>query len=222
MEDKIAGGFRLCSSSKSAARAHVAIPWAILTLYMVSLALSDWGGLLNSTVRQALVLFRLHASSRSGAARIISSSVELASSMKENTDAKLLVSIAWAYKSHNLELSSVDLHRWLGAAHTQFRLCSGSASTILHSTHNQPLASCFRFFRDHPLEWPICICVLQLVCCIICSVSVIICQTSLISVSPWSRLLWMDEIISRPTWRSVSLHFEIFFGSSMYQKDAIH
>lgn len=150
MEVKIAGGFRVCSSSKSAARAHVTIPTAILTQYMVSLALSDCGGLRNSTVPQVLVLFRLHASSRSGAARIISSSVEVASSIEGNTDAKLFVSIAWAYKSHNLELSSFDLHRWLGAAQTQFRLCSGSASTILRSNHNQPLASCFKLFRDHP------------------------------------------------------------------------
>ncbi len=66
---------------------------------MVSLALSDGGGLRNSTVPPGTGAFQT-PSSRSGAARIIRSSVELASSMKENTDSL----------GH---LLSFDLHRWL-------------------------------------------------------------------------------------------------------------
>lgn len=178
---------------------------------MVSSALSDCGGLRNSTVPQVLVLFRLHASSRSGAARIISSSIEFASSTKENRDAKLFVSMVSAYKSHNWSFH----HRWLGTAQMQFCLCSGRASTIFRSNHSQPLASCFKLYRDHPPEYPMWMCVLQLECSIICNASVMTSQTSSISLSPPSRLLWIDEIISRPTWWSVSLHHQILFGSSI-------
>lgn len=143
MNVKIAGGFRVSPSSKSAARAHFTIPTVISTHCMISSALSDCRGLRNSTVPQVLVLFRLHASSRSGAARIISSSVELASSTKGNVNARLFVSIAWTYKSHNLELSSFDLYRWLGAAKMPFLLCSGSAPqfSVLNTTNPWRAAS---------------------------------------------------------------------------------
>lgn len=54
MDVRTAGGFRVSSSSKSAARAHLTIPTVISTQCMVSSALSDCGGLRNSTVPQVL------------------------------------------------------------------------------------------------------------------------------------------------------------------------
>lgn len=164
------------------------MPTAISTQCTVSSALRDCGGLLNSTVPQVLVLFRFQASSHSGESGC--------------TDNKLFGRACFIeerkYGREVVRLYSLGVHfaqfrafvvrsaQMVGDAHMQFRPCSGSASPMLRSNHNQPFASCFRSFRDHHLDKPTRMWVLQLV---ICSVFVLTSQTAPIPVTPRTRLL---------------------------------